>query len=449
MRKKNLLLFPLAFSTIFGLAACDENDTQTNSSAPNDTTDDNKPTTPTTPVADPVIQSFRIDYSKVDTNLVIGEELDTSQLRVYARLKDEEEKQLTASDYTLDLSSFNNLAVGTYYIKVIYRVEDEVKQRSFAVNVTSILDNVDYVIGITAEGAKESYKFAESLDTKDLVVTAYYKSERTEILTEDQYEIDSSAFDSKMRGNYEIKVKYYENYTSGSHTEKVEVETCFFAKVELTMDKITVSGNSTFYQYEDLDISDWVVTVHYQEGVTEKIKKGFITDADEKLGDLKTPKTAIVSVSYTYNGKTATTNKTCQVKAITYDLNAGKLETCDKQLTENVIDSNFTLMPGYSVLADSAICGSQSFNKSIFLDGNGTRDENSIKINTTKAAKIFVCVSSDEGARFGIYDENGNGIRTSSIGSNIIRLEIDVYAGGIYYLWTDSAVNVFYIGICE
>lgn len=443
MKRKKLLVIPLLALTALGMVSCqgDEGAATTPSTEVPTT-----PIDPSTSVEAPKLKSMRIDTSKVKKEYRVGEKLTLEGLSVFVTFEDGE-KEVT--DYKVDDSSFNGDRVGSYFIRIVYEYEGEMKSRTYLVNVSSILDNIDYVVGITAAGAKESYKFKESLDLSNLVVTAYLKSGKTEVLSKDDYEVDDSLFNSQMRGRYEIKIKYTKTYTEGQSSETISVDTCFLAFVDLTMESISVSGKSTFYQYDNLDISDWKVTIKYSEGVSEVITTGFKTDIEEKLENLTKPASATVTVSYTYNGKTVYATLNCTVKAPTFDFNAGVLDNIDNLETEKVIDEHFSLLPGISVLSDASQCGTQSFNKCVLLGANGSTQENAIKINIQKRAKIFICVSSDEGAEIGLYDQAGNGVNSYYVGNNTTRLEFEVAVGDTYYFWSDKPVSIYYIGVWQ
>lgn len=450
--KKHLFAIPLAVLSLLGIASCNKGG-ESDITSSNTTPTTNVPTSSTsggttTTTVEEKLQSIRVDYSTAKTAYVIGETLDMSGLHVYANMGTKE-VELTASQYEIDSTQFDGTKRGDYYIKVIVTIDDVVKTRQFLVSVTSILENTDYIIGITAEGNKTEYQYGEALDLTGLEVKAYYKSGEEKIISSDKYTIDDSKYNSLMRGTYEIRIEYTETYTSGSASESVTVDTCVFATVILNMESISVSGTRNFYQYDEISTSDWEVTVKYEEGVSEVITTGFTTNIDEIFPDVNIAKNYTdVTVSYSYNGKTATTTISCQVIGVEKYLNAGTLPIGGPNNEQLEIDSTFTLLPGYSVLADSVTCGSQAFARCIALVGTGTRDENSIKLSTSRLAKtLFVCVSSDEGSSFGLYDSEGNPIKVYTIGSDVSRLKFDIPAQGTYYLWGDISVSVYYVGI--
>lgn len=469
MKKRFLFVLPLLMLAIFGLASCGGNTTTskqpigsgTTPNVTNTVTNTGSGITPTvtpTPTG-PVevkLSSISVNTSAAKTAYVVGEEFTTEGLVVTANFSDGTSKVVT--DYTVDSSSFDSSKKGDYFIKVIYNYNDTVKQRSYRVGVTSILDTQNYVIGITATGAKQTYAYEDVFTSEGLVVTAYYKDGTTKELSSTEYKLDSSAFNSKARGNYEIVISYEEIFYSGTASASVKVDTCYFATVLLNLKSIKLaSGTRNFLQYEDVTTSDWVIECTFEETnkegnkvtVTDTITSGFTTDILDLIENANTPTSGSkrVTISYTYNGVTCTATAPCKVIAVSNAINAGAFEVCDVQLTDLVVDDTFTILTGYSIAMDTSTCGTQAFAKSIALNGIGNRQENAIKVTLTAGATIHACVTSQEGSRFGLYDSEGNAVKTYMAGSNNTRYEFTAPTAGTYYIWCDGSINVFFVGV--
>lgn len=441
MKKRYLLALPLAAISLIGITSCGKDD-----GGEITTPVESTPTTSTTTEEVYNYQSLQIDTTSVKKNYFIGEELSLENLKVTAKYLDGTTKEIT--DYIVDQSGFNNTKAGSYYIKISYEEEGVTKVRNYLVFVTSILDDVNYVVGVTATGMKTEYSYQEELDLSGLEVTAYYKDGTSKALESSDYTVDSTAFNSNMRGNYEIAINYSETYTAGTASDSSSVKTCFFANVIMNMESITVRGTGTYYQYEDLSTSDWTVTIKYEEGVSETISSGFTTNLFDVFENGNTSSGfKSVTVTYSYNGKTCTALKSCRILGVTADLNAGGLTVCNPQVNSLEVDSTFTILSGYSVLSDSNECGTQGFTKSIVINGTGTREENGIKLTLTAGAKIDICVSSDEGSTFGFYDGEGNPISVLTAGSDVKRYSFKASTAGTYYIWGASSINVYYVGI--
>ena len=408
-----------------------------------------EPTT-TTPVSN-ALSRISLNSDNMKKSYYIGEKLDLTGLVVKARYEDGTEKEVT--NYTYDENTFDSSVKGVCFVKIIYTENGVTKTRNVQVDVISLLDDRVYLIGLTCSGAKTEYKYQEQLDISNLKVVAYYSDDSTKEISSNDYEIDTTAFNSNMRGNYEIVVKYKEVYSAEgtSITATKEAETCFFANVILNMENISFeSGTSVYYQYGGVSTNDWKIKVTYKEGVSEVISKGFTTNIDSIFTDSTVAGSQNITISYSYNGVTCTTTRRCTIRPVKQVALFGALDTKNEIQNEDyAIDSTFTLLKGYKVIENRQECDDQIYSKCIALDGVGSRDENAIKLNLTNIGRIQICVSSEEGTAFGLYDANGDAVFTNIAPNEVTRYMISGLSNGTYYLWSEGGLNIFYIGTFE
>ena len=224
------------------------------------------------------------------------------------------------------------------------------------------------------------------------------------------------------------------------------------------MTRIQYGGGGTrvFNQYSDVSTAGWMIRVYYQEKGNDYdvITEGFTTDIATVIKDANNPTNDLkVTFTYTYNGVTCTNQTTCSVKAYSAAILPGAIDLTNKQLTEKQLDNVFTLLPGYSVIADTSSCGTQAFARAITLDGAGTLYENAIKVTLTAGASINVCAASYEGTLFGLYDSNGdavvynNKVQTANVGSDNTRYTFTAPTAGTYYIWCSTAISIYFVGV--
>lgn len=398
--------------------------------------------------ADDALSRLQFDETNVKKTYYEGQALDLTGLVVYAVYNNGDKKAVT--NYTYDETTADLSTKGDKFVKIIYEENGIIKTRSLQILVKSILESSNVVIGLTAEVEKTEYSYQENLDLSTLKVTAYYQDGTTKELNNNEYKVDSSNFNNKMRGDYEIKVSYTEEYSQEGLSQDVTVETCFFSSVVLNMTSISITkGTNKFYQYSDLDISDWEVTVSYEEGVKEVIKSGFTTDIDTKFSDSSKAENGKVTVSFTYNGKTCTASKTVMIKPVIQSFNAGYLTDTAIPATSSATVGGYTVNPGYKASGDSQSCGCQSFAKSVTLDGTGTRDEYSIKFTTTTEKVLTIVATSLEGTELGLYNKDGNVIKTYTLGTTTERYQFTLGDASDYYIWSTGGAIIYYIGTYE
>ncbi len=438
MKKRKLFAIPLIGLAMLGIASCGEekNDQSTTNSSVSST------------ITEPEgvkLSSLIVDDNKMKTVYYEGQALDFTGLVVTAKYSDGTTREI--KNYTYDESTYNASQKGDQFVRIVYTEDGVTKTRSIHVVVKTVLDQVNNVVGITAKTSKTLYKYQEELDLSDLVVTAYYEDGTTKVLDKDKYTVNKDTFDSSKRGDYEIDVSYKEDYTIEGITRSCEVETCFFTSVVLNMDSIKITkGTASFLQYSNIDISNWEVEVTYKEGVKETITEGFTTNISDIFKDSSEVKTSDVTASFTYNGVTKTATRTIEIVPTRKTLNAGAVDITTTPAQEQKEVGNFILNKGYMAVADSQSCGCQSFARSILLEGAGTREEYSIKLDVIRDKTITVVASSQEGSEIGLYDAEGNVVKTYKVGTTLQRYVFDVDDKGTYYIWSNGGVSIYFIG---
>lgn len=442
MKKRKLFMIFLIGLSLLGLTSCNDEDTVT--STPVVSTE----VLPTTSSGTQEVTLSRINtnISNLKKSYYEGENLDLSGLVVTATYTDGTSKQVT--DYTYDESTFNKDEKGYQYVKIIYTDEGVTKTTNVLIEVKSILDETVHVIGLTAKTNNITYSYKQDLNLSDLVVTAHYTDGSTKLLEKNEYTIDDSTFNNEKRGDYEIGIKYNETYSNDVASKDVVVETCVFACVKLNMSSIELkSGTLSVDQYDTVDISDWKVQINYTEGTSEVITKGFTTNLSSIIKDTNNEQSVDVEISYTYNNKTVKTKVPFKVNKANKIFNAGSLEVNSEKTTEDTEVEKFTLTKGYIVTSSSESCGNQTFIKSLVLEGAGTRDEYSIKFESSKKdSYVTIVASTTEECTLGLYDSEGTVIKTVELGSNLVRYTFKLNGASTYYIWSSGGAQIYYVG---
>ena len=478
MKKRSLLALPLLALAGLSLMSCGEDKAPTTgtvpttipSTAPTSTPSTAPTSTPTTtPTESKRLSRISLDYTDAKVTYILGEELSLDGLVVTARYADGTSQKFT-SDFTEENgfsieTDYNGNEKGDYVVKIIYTENGQTKTSLYYTKVISILESLNkYLIGIIADtsNVKMEYKYKEEFTSENLVVTAYYSDSTSRVLNQGEYTVDSSLFDNENLGTNhgfnEIKVYYNETYTSGTHSEVINADTCYFTTLLLTMTRIQYGGGGTrvFNQYSDVSTAGWMIRVYYQEkgNVYDVITEGYTTDISTMIKDANNPTNDLkVTITYSYNGVTCTNQTTCSVKAYSAAVLPGAIDLTNKQLTAKKLDDVFTLLPGYSVISDTSSCGTQAFARAITLDGSGTLQENAIKVTLTAGASINVCAASYEGTLFGLYDANGDAVvingkaQTVNAGTDNVRYSFTAPTAGTYYIWCSTAISIYFVGV--
>ena len=135
---------------------------------------------------------------------------DASTLEVYKQYEDESEAKAAASEYTIDASAYDAATSGSYEIVVSFN--GTAYQETVTVTVKAAP-----LVGISLNGYKSEFEHEEEFSFGG-TVEAVYADGTQQLLTEEEYEIDSTAYDANVSGDYNIIVsmvgtEFTETYT--------------------------------------------------------------------------------------------------------------------------------------------------------------------------------------------------------------------------------------------
>lgn len=288
------------------------------------------------------LQSISINTDNVKKEFIYGEEFTSEGLEVKAVLKHSdldtpEEKVLTADEYKVNSMSFRSDYISDYQIKVSYTLGDVTKEVSYDVNVVDAMRE----IALNTDGAKTTFYTGEAFSSDGLVVKAFVKTEggaeySEKTLAASDYQIDSTRFNSKKSGTYEIAVSY-----SYKGSEK---KLTYSVRVIDVLDRITLNVKNVKTKfYTDKDISDDFscegisATAYIWNTANGQLEEKQIAQADLTV-DSSAFKKEIgvypIKVSYTYQGVT---------KSAEYEVMfLASYDGLDVSLKEGVFDT-FTL----------------------------------------------------------------------------------------------------------
>jgi len=156
---------------------------------------------------------------------------------------------------------------------------------------------------------KTTYNVGESLSTSGMVVTATYNDNSTKNVTSS---CSTSGFDSSTSGTKNVTVSYTENGTTRTDQFSVTINAV------KTLSRIDVSNiYKTDYNIgDDLYISGMIVTVTYSDNSTKTINSWDISSSCVISGfDSSTAGKKTVTISYSENGVTKTTQFTVEVSS--------------------------------------------------------------------------------------------------------------------------------------
>ncbi len=155
-----------------------------------------------------------VDSNFSKTYYLLGEEFTSDGLIVEPRYSNGGGGMAITEGFEVDSSAFDSSAVGEYEIKVSYTEGEETVSASYKVSVHEDDSEVTPIwLKINdeteGEGVKREFSVGEDFSSEGLVVTVLF-DDAAERVVED-YELDSSGFDSSAAGRYIVKVTYYRN----------------------------------------------------------------------------------------------------------------------------------------------------------------------------------------------------------------------------------------------
>ncbi len=138
---------------------------------------------------------------------------DASTLEVYKQYEDESEAKAAASEYTVDASAYDAAVSGSY--EIIVTLNGTAYEETVTVTVKAAP-----LVGLSLNGYKSEFEHEEEFSFGG-TVEAVYADETQQLLTESEYEIDSTAYDANVSGDYSIIVSMVGTEITESYTVTV------------------------------------------------------------------------------------------------------------------------------------------------------------------------------------------------------------------------------------
>ncbi|NCA91962.1 hypothetical protein EOM82_01745 [bacterium] len=243
------------------------------------------------------INGFSVDYSNVDMDLEIGEDVDLSKLVVTATKSDGTTITLKeGEDFTIDLGDFDKTTPGEYTIKVKYK---DFPEKTFVVEVKEATNSA-VLTGIavaTDSTHKTVFAYDEAFSSANLVLTATYDDESTARITEG-FTLNSSEY-NKAHGqaseqSYSITVSY--NTKTTTYSVSVAADPSKIIK------GISASGEyrTSYNYYEDFSSAGLLLEVTMMDDSKTYLNNGFDinSNAFNKLHGLGEAQTYDIAITY-------------------------------------------------------------------------------------------------------------------------------------------------------
>ncbi len=138
---------------------------------------------------------------------LLGEQFSTEGIIVERLLSNNTSQQLTPQQYEINSESYKANESGSYEISVRYTDGQRTFTDTYTVVVTPEIETVLTKITLKTANVKKDYLFGEDFSSSGLVVEKWYSTDDvivTEYATEEEYDIDSSAYIKTALGEYEI-----------------------------------------------------------------------------------------------------------------------------------------------------------------------------------------------------------------------------------------------------
>ena len=229
------------------------------------------------------VELTAITVSGAKTEFAWGEEFSVGELSVTALYEDDSEEELFEGQYVVDASAFDATQAGTYTIKVTYKD----KEATYDVTVAD-----PELTGIRLNGYKDVFEYSEEFSFGGTVEAVYQDASAT-LLGEEEYEIDSTTFDSSVAGEYSIVVsmvgtEFTETYTVIVNPSKVasmvlgSYQTNYLVGTSVDFSGITATGTRENGETVALTAEDLTVDLGECDGTTlgtYEIKVSYKEDA--------------------------------------------------------------------------------------------------------------------------------------------------------------------------
>lgn len=177
----------------------------------------------------PTEVAVNVDYAAVAKEVEFGTELDLTGLIVTADLSSGEFIYIPRGEngYSVNDGGYNCMKAGKYTITVTYK---EFLPVVFDITVKEYVmeddENANEIIGLSVDyrnGAKTIFWVGDEFAPGNLIVNKVYKNGDVVSIDSDEYEIDTTSFDSSAAGTYNILVSYISDGTQFETTYAVRV----------------------------------------------------------------------------------------------------------------------------------------------------------------------------------------------------------------------------------
>lgn len=218
------------------------------------------------------INGFSVDYSNVDMDLEIGEDVDLSKLVVTATKSDGTTITLNeGEDFTIDLGDFDKTTPGEYTIKVKYK---DYPEKTFVVEVKEPADSAVLTgIAVAADSThKTVFAYDEAFSSANLALTATYDDESTARITEG-FTLNSSEYNKAHGQASEQSYSITVSYNSITTTYSVSVA----ADPSKIIKGISASGSyrTAYNYYEDFSSAGLLLEVTMMDDSKTYLNSGF------------------------------------------------------------------------------------------------------------------------------------------------------------------------------
>ena len=247
------------------------------------------------------LESFTVDRSTVKTSYYIGDQIDFSGIKAYAKYSDASlDKEYTASELTITYAKDITATEGQKEVKVSFQDPHLNVEQSTTVLISVTTDpnkvvHESYKL-VVPTGFKTDYLVGETVDTTGLKLVEVM-SDKTEKEVTDHtgltFTPDLSSL-TATAGNHEVTATYNGEAVTGS---------VIFRVIDPDDNKNSVTGVSVSGTYkttyelgETLDLAGIVVTVTYKDGTTVELGATDLTPGEV---DMTTAGTKTVRINFT------------------------------------------------------------------------------------------------------------------------------------------------------
>ncbi|ARK30471.1 bacterial Ig-like domain-containing protein [Halalkalibacter krulwichiae] len=148
-------------------------------------------------VSDAELEQLEIRQTPAKTLYFLGDELDLAGLSLYANYSDGTDVRLTAGDY--DVSAFDSATTGEREVILTH------KGKSIGFTVT--VKEKELKAYTVTNYPKTTFATEEDFDAEGLEVSKVYDNLEMEIVPQEKYTLDKSAYDSSKAGVYDIVIQ--------------------------------------------------------------------------------------------------------------------------------------------------------------------------------------------------------------------------------------------------